>query len=404
MPYFKYKGITNQGQMTDGTIEADNIEAAKKTIQQNGLRIQFIDEEKQNLFKKEINIAFLNKINKKEIVIFLRQLAVMFDASLPIVQSFRIIAKQTENPKFKRIIKEIADKIEGGAKLSYVMSKYPEVFSDYYVNMVKSGETSGNLDEVLNYLADQEEKSYDVMAKVKGALTYPIVVFIAMVAVFIIMMVYIVPKMLGAVTEMGGELPLPTKIIIGTSNFLKDNIILMIILTIILVVSIIIALGTKKGKRTFHLLQIKLPIIGKFFQKIYLTRFTKSFSTLLRNGVPIIQSLRVAGDIIGNEVYREIIEETISRTEDGDPISAIFSEHEDIIPVMVTQMILVGEKTGKLDYVLEKVSGFYERESSNIVDSVVELITPVIIILLGIVVAIIVSAVILPMYSMANQF
>jgi len=404
MPYFKYKGITNQGQLTDGAIEADNIEAAKKTIQQNGLRIQFINEEKQNIFKKEINIAFLNKISKKEIVIFLRQLAVMFDASLPIVQSFKIIAKQTENPKFKRIINEIADKIEGGAKLSYVMSKYPEVFSDYYVNMVKSGETSGNLDEVLNYLADQEEKSYDVMSKVKGALTYPIVVFVAMVAVFIIMMVYIVPKMLGAVTEMGGELPLPTKIIISTSYFLKDNIILIIIFFIILTISIILLLGTKKGKRTFHLLQIKLPMIGKFFQKIYLTRFTKSFSTLLRNGVPIIQSLRVAGDIIGNEVYKEIIEETISRAEDGDPISAIFSEHEDVIPVMVTQMILVGEKTGKLDYVLEKISSFYERESSNIVDSVVELITPLIIILLGIVVAVIVSAVILPMYNMANQF
>lgn len=404
MPYFKYKGITNQGQMTDGAVEADNIEAAKKTIQQNGLRIQFINEEKQSIFKKEINIPFLNKINKKEIVIFLRQLAVMFDASLPIVQSFKIIAKQTENPKFKRIINEIADKIEGGAKMSYVMSKYPEVFSDYYVNMVKSGETSGNLDEVLNYLADQEEKSYDVMSKVKGALTYPIVVFVAMIAVFIIMMVYIVPKMLGAITEMGGELPLPTKIIIGTSNFLKDNIILMIILLILATISIIVALRTKKGKRTFHLLQIKLPLIGTFFQKIYLTRFTKSFSTLLKNGVPIIQSLRVAGDIIGNEVYKEIIEETISRAEDGDPISAIFSEHEDVIPVMVTQMILVGEKTGKLDYVLEKVSGFYERESSNIVDSVVELITPIIIILLGIVVALIVSAVILPMYSMANQF
>lgn len=404
MPYFKYKGITNQGQMTDGAVEADNIEAAKKTIQQNGLRIQFINEEKQSIFKKEINIPFLNKINKKEIVIFLRQLAVMFDASLPIVQSFKIIAKQTENPKFKRIINEIADKIEGGAKMSYVMSKYPEVFSDYYVNMVKSGETSGNLDEVLNYLADQEEKSYDVMSKVKGALTYPIVVFVAMIAVFIIMMVYIVPKMLGAITEMGGELPLPTKIIIGTSNFLKDNIILMIILLILATISIIVVLRTKKGKRTFHLLQIKLPLIGTFFQKIYLTRFTKSFSTLLKNGVPIIQSLRVAGDIIGNEVYKEIIEETISRAEDGDPISAIFSEHEDVIPVMVTQMILVGEKTGKLDYVLEKVSGFYERESSNIVDSVVELITPIIIILLGIVVALIVSAVILPMYSMANQF
>jgi len=404
MPYYKYKGITNQGQMTDGAIEADNIEAAKKAIQQNGLRIQYIDEEKQSLFKKEINIPFLNKISKKEIVIFLRQLAVMFDASLPIVQSFRIIAKQTENPKFKKIIIEIADRIEGGAKLSYVMSKFPEVFSDYYVNMVKSGETSGNLDEVLNYLADQEEKSYDVMAKVKGALTYPIVVFIAMIAVFIIMMVYIVPQMLGAVTEMGGELPLPTKIIINTSNFLKNNIILMIILLIAMIISTIAVLRTKKGKRTFHLLQIKLPIIGKFFQKIYLTRFTKSFSTLLKNGVPIIQSLRVAGDIIGNEVYREVIEETISRTEDGDPISAVFSEHEDIIPVMVTQMILVGEKTGKLDYVLEKVSGFYERESSNIVDSVVELITPIIIILLGIVVAVIVSAVILPMYSMANQF
>ncbi len=404
MPYFKYKGITNQGQLTDGTIEADNIEAAKKTIQQNGLRIQFINEEKQSIFKKEINIAFLNKINKKEIVIFLRQLAVMFDASLPIVQSFKIIAKQTENPKFKRIINEIADKIEGGAKMSYVMSKYPEVFSDYYVNMVKSGETSGNLDEVLNYLADQEEKSYDVMSKVKGALTYPIVVFVAMIAVFIIMMVYIVPKMLGAITEMGGELPLPTKIIIGTSNFLKDNIILMIVFLILAMISIVVALRTKKGKRIFHLLQIKLPLIGKFFQKIYLTRFTKSFATLLKNGVPIIQSLRVAGDIIGNEVYKEIIDETISRAEDGDPISAIFSEHEDVIPVMVTQMILVGEKTGKLDYVLEKVSGFYERESSNIVDSVVELITPIIIILLGIVVAIIVSAVILPMYNMANQF
>jgi type IV pilus assembly protein PilC len=178
----------------------------------------------------------------------------------------------------------------------------------------------------------------------------------------------------------------------------------MTLLLIAIVVSMTATLRTKKGKRTFHLLQIKLPIMGKFFQKIYLTRFTKSLSTLLKNGVPIIQSLRVAGDIIGNEVYREVIEETISRTEDGDPISAVFLEHEDIIPIMVTQMILVGEKTGKLDYVLEKVAGFYERESSNIVDSVVELITPVIIILLGIVVAIIVSAVILPMYSMANQF
>lgn len=383
-------------------VEAPNVEAASEVLTDRGLSI--INIEESDIGRKfSINLVIFQRVKQKDIVIFSRQLSVMISATLPIVQSLRILVKQTENPYFKSVISELADEVEGGQKFSVALGKHKNIFTNFYVSMVRSGETSGKLDEVLVYLADQLEKDYDLRSKIKGAMIYPAFIISGLVMVGIVMMIFVIPKLTEMLTASGQELPAATRVLIATSSFMRDYWWLLIIIVIGFVAAIRFIVKTPAGKKAKDMLLLRLPVFGKLFQRIYLVRFTRSLSTLIVGGVPLTAALKIVNEVVGNAVYQEIIEETIEAVEDGESVATVMLE-SSVVPSLVSQMMSVGEKTGRLDEVLARVSDFYSREIENIVSNLTSLIEPFIMIVIGVAVGGMVAAIILPMYNLANQF
>jgi len=397
---FRYEALDNQGAKTTGLVEADNSQEADSLLKDNGLIL--VSLEVANI-KKGLSLSFLERISMKDIVIFARQFSIMISAGVPMVQSLRILVNQTENKKFKKVIGEIGDEVEGGAALSDSLSKRPKIFSNFFVSVVRSGERSGKLDDVLDYLADEISKDYDMGAKIKGAMIYPTVVIIGMVIIGIVMMVFVLPKMMDILTETGTTLPLPTRILIGASNFIIHYWWIVVIIIVGIIMGIRAILRTPSGRYAWDSITLHLPIFGKLFQKILLVRFCRSMNTLLLGGVSIENSLAIAGDVVSNKVYQKLVQQTIKEVEDGNSISTIFLD-SPLVPKMVSHMMQVGEGTGKLDAVFTKISEFYNREIDNALANIMSLMEPLIMIILGIGVGVMVAAVIMPMYTMVGNF
>lgn len=348
-------------------------------------------------------LRVINRITTKDLVIFSRQFAVMISASLPLVQSLRVVADQTQNVSLKMVISEMASDIDEGARLSDALQKKVKIFSQFFVSVVKSGEKSGKLDDVLNYLADEMERNYDIKSKIKGAMIYPLFVLGVLCFVGVVMMIFVIPALLETVIKSGAELPLPTKIVMGTSNFLVSYwwLVLLFLIGGYFLFKVIVKVD--KGRYYFDLLKFKLPIFGKMFSYIYIVYFSSSMHTLLVGGVQISESLEIVGEIIDNSVYKKLLFESSERVREGETISSVFMQNKEI-PDMVSQMVSVGEKTGKMDMVLRKINDFYSRELSHMLDNLMTLLEPIIIVILGIAVAIMVAAIIMPMYNVASQF
>jgi len=347
--------------------------------------------------------GFLNRIKLKEVVVFSRQFSVLISANVPLVQALKILVEQTANPKFKIIISQVADEVDAGSRLSVALARRSSVFSDFYVSVIKSGETSGKLDEVLNYLADEMEKDYDMMSKIKGAMIYPAFVLSGLGVVGVLMLTFVVPKLTDIMSESGGELPLATRILIAASDFMASYWWILLVIIAGAVTGLRLFLRTSRGRFIFDTIALRLPVFGKLLQRIYLVRFTRSMKTLIAGGVTIVRSLEISGDVVGNTVYKKIITDTIKEVEDGNSISAIFIKRKEI-PAMVSQMMSIGEKTGKLDVILSRVTDFYGREIENIVANLMTLMEPIIMVVMGLGVGLMVAAIIMPMYNMASQF
>jgi type IV pilus assembly protein PilC len=400
MPIFKYKIIDQDGNPQNGFIEAPNEEAAAQILREKNLTVITLKEEKIRI--RKFNLAILNKIKAKDLVVFSRQFSVMISASVPMVQALKILVEQTENPRLKKIIFEIATNVDGGLRLSESLSKYPEIFSVFYISVIKIGETSGKLEEVLGYLADELEADYDLTNKIKGALTYPAFILAALFGVGIFMMIFVVPKLTQILEESGAELPIATKILIAASDFFINFWWMLAIIFVISVIGFIRINKTKKGKEIIDRLKLFLPIFGNLFKKIYLVRFSRSMNTLILGGVTITDSLKKTAEAVDNFIYRSLIEETLKEVEEGNPISGVFARSK-FIPKMVSQMMNVGERTGKLNMVLAKISTFYEREINNTVTKLVVLMEPIVMVIMGVGVGIMIAAIILPMYNIAGQ-
>lgn len=401
MPIYKYSAINFRKKKTQGLINAFNQRAASERLSEMGLKILFLKDKTDSL---ELKLrSFFKPVKTKDLVIFSRQFSVMISANLALVQSLRIAAEQTGNVALKMVISEIAYEVDSGATLSAALAKRPKIFTSFYSNVVKSGETSGHLEDVLTYLADEMEKDYDMMSKIKGAMIYPIFVIIGLIVVGILMMVLVVPKLTDIMKETGLALPLSTRIVIAISNFFTGFWWLIAILSIGAIILIRVLVNTPGGKRMLDLIKLKLPVFGNLFQLIYIVRFTRSMNTLIIGGVTISKSLEVVAEVVGNSVYEDLINKSRKSVEEGSSLSKVFLE-SDTIPRMVPQMIVVGEKTGKLDLVFSKVTDFYSREISNILANLVALLEPSIMIVMGVAVGIMVAAVIMPMYNLAGQF
>jgi len=406
MAYYRFKFFDDEKNVKSGIVEADNDANAMEILNEKG--IVFISLEKENSLRYFNIFSYFKRITSKDVVIFSRQFSVMIAANLVIVQALKIAVEQTENPKLRKVISQIAYDVDNGSKLSDALSKYPKIFSSFYVSVVRSGETSGKLDSVLNYLADEMEKDFDIMAKIRGAMIYPAIILVGMVIVGFIMIVFVIPKLTETMQESNAELPFTTKVLINISGFFTSYFMTHFWWLILIIIALISYglrsyLKTSLGKGQFDHLLLKIPVFGKLIQKVYIIRFSRTMNTLIIGGVTIVDSLRVARDVIANSIYRDLIDETILEVEGGNNISNVF-ERNVFMPKMVSQLISVGEKTGRLDLVLEKVTNFYSKEVDNTTNNLMVLLEPIIMIILGLGVGFLISAIILPMYNMANAF
>lgn len=401
MPIFKYSAEDASGKTKKGRIVGLTEADAFSRLRKNELNpLEVLDVTSAFDVRAEL---FLSPVKTKDLVIFARQFSVMISASVTVTEALVILVDQIGKLSLKNLISEIAFEVDGGSFLSDAFARRPKIFSEFFVNIIRSGESSGKLDEVLNYLADEMEKSYDMSSKIKGAMIYPIFILTALVGVAFVLMLYVIPNLTAMLSESGAELPLATKIVIGASNFLQSYILLIIIFAVGLVFLTRLYLKTYGGQRNVSILKLKMPIFGRLFQYIYLMRFTRSLSTLLKGGVAITRSLEITAEIVGNVIYKELILETLESVNDGGSLASVMKK-STYIPSMVPQMIAVGEKTGKIDTVLDRVNDFYSREAGNMLDNLSKLMEPLIMVIMGIGVGIMVAAIILPMYNMASQF
>jgi len=394
MPIYKYRARTREGKATQGAVEALVESDAIDLLSERGLIVLSLSEIAQ---KKErswnINVG---KVKHKDLVIFSRQLSVMISATVPIVQSLKILAQQTSNPVFIQNIIEMADDVDGGMSLSDALGKHDKIFSNFYVAMVKSGETSGKLDEILQYLADQMEKDYDLVSRIKGAMIYPVFIISGMIVVGFLMMTFVVPQMVKMLEETGAELPLLTQILITVSRFMNTYWYLILIALAGLAVFLRWWIKSKAGKMTWDAVKIKVPIFGSLFKKIYIVRLTRSLTTLIKGGVPIASALNITAEVVDNRAYEKLILDTVDEVEGGNSVATLFV-NSALIPKMLSQMMVIGERTGRLDDVLEKLSNFYSREIDNLVTGLTSLIEPLILIVMGVGVGGMVAAIMLPM-------
>ncbi|PLX27374.1 hypothetical protein C0583_03610 [Candidatus Parcubacteria bacterium] len=399
MSLYKYKALNAERQLVAGLVEADDENSAADVLREKGLSLVAL---KQKSAIDWNNLSF-GGVRAKEIVVFSRQFSVLVSANVALVHALKLLVSQVKNPKFKQIISEIASDVDGGSRLSDAFSKYPKIFSSFYVNVIKSGETSGKLDEVLNYLADELEKDFDMNSKIKGALIYPAVVVSGLVIVGGVMMAFVVPQLTEVIVSSGGELPLPTKILVAVSGFMQSYWWLMILGFLGTAFGLGAFIAKPTGKMMFDAFKLKLPIFGYLFKLIYVVRFTRSMNTLIVGGVSISRALEITSDVVSNEVFKALIVQTKQQVEDGNSISSVFNDSPHI-PMMVPQMMTIGEKTGKLDQILSKITDFYTREINNIIANLMTLMEPIVIIIIGVGVGTMVAAIILPMYQMADSF
>lgn len=401
MTLFDYIATDAAGKTASGAVEAATAELALDTLKDRGLSVSSLEERApESVFAK--SLPFFNKVPIGALVIFSRQFAILVGAQVPLVDALRTVAKQTQHERLRDIVLDVADEVEAGTPLSNAMDKHPKAFSKFFVNMIKSGETTGRLEEVMNYLADQMERDYDLMTKIKGAMIYPVFIIIGLVAVGFVMMVFVVPKLTSVLQESGATLPLPTRLLIGTSGFFQKYWILIIIAGIAAFFGFRFWTAQPAGRSAWDLIKLKIPVFGPLFQRIYIVRFTRSLATLLTGGVDLVKSLGISADIVGNASYERQIRDTAKEVSDGNSVTTVF-EREGIMPDMVPQMMAVGESTGRLHEVLNKLTDFYSRELQNLVSNLVSAIEPLIMLVMGLAVGVMVAAIILPMYSLSSS-
>jgi len=397
---YKYEATTSQGEEKAGTIEAANRDIAIAALQRRNLIVISVESaEETGFFSRQL--TFLNRIKARDVVILSRQLSTLFEAKVPVMSSLQLLASETENPALRQNLTELINDIGGGSSIAEAMSKHPRIFSKFFVSMVKSGEESGKLDEIFSYLAAYLERTYELTSKAKSALVYPAFVVVTFISVIILMLTTVIPKLSAILKETGQELPFYTKIILSASDFLTNYGLFVLIALIFGVIGLWYYRGTSAGKIAFSRLQISLPYVGDLYKKLYLSRMMDNFETLLSAGISAVRTLELTSEIIENAIYRRIILDALDAVKAGSSISDAFSRYEEM-PGLVVQMIKVGEETGKLSFVLKTLSHFYKKELESTIETLMSLIEPAMIIVLGLGVGLLVAGVLGPIYNIGS--
>ncbi len=401
MKRFNYKAKDKVGRIIKGEVEAVDINAAAKLVRSKGFFVISLKS------KIDSPLAFIrkrkDKVNSADIATFTRQLSTMINAGLPITEALLILRSQSKKT-MQAIVAQLLADVEAGESFSSALSKHPQIFGKTYIALVKSGEVGGVLDAVLVKLADNLEKQAEFRSKVKGALIYPVIIVVAMIVVAVVMMIFVIPKLMSLYTDMDAELPAPTRILIGVSSFMAKYWFVFAALLFIGYYVFRLYRSTPEGRHKIDELLFKIPIYGPLQQQIILTDLTRTLSMMVGAGVSILESLHITSEVVGNTVISDAIIDSSNQVEKGFPVAFAFSKHPEAFPFILSQMVAVGEETGKMDDILGKISRIFEVESDEKVKGLTAAIEPIVMVVLGIGVGFMVIAVILPIYSLSSTF
>ncbi len=398
---FRYKAIDSSNKQHEGTTEAANIDAAITVIQKRGYTIISIDpvEEKNGLF--DIELSLFKGVKAKEIVILSRQISTLFQAHVSPLRIFRLLSAEVENPMLQNVLNQIVDDLQGGSSISRALAAHPAVFSNFYVNLVRSGEESGSLDKSFSYLADYLDRSYEIASKARNALIYPAFVVSIFCIVMILMLTMVIPKVAQILVDSGGELPIYTRIVIGFSDFLVNWIGLIFIFLSVAIIAFWQFVKSPVGARAMDEFVLSIPYVGDLKRKLILTRLCDNMSTMLSNGISIVPALEVTSEVVENAVYVEILNAALADVKAGRSFADAIGEYPEI-PTVLSQMIRVGEETGSLSEILSTLALFYRREVNNAIDTLIGLIEPVMIVMLGLGVGVLLASVLMPIYNITS--
>ncbi len=401
MPIYNYAAKNIKGEKKEGMLEAKDEHSLAKVLREEGYILTLVEEE-QKREREKFSLNQLNpfaKVSLIEKVLFARHLGVMVKAGVSLPKALDILVLQIKNEKFSKIISEVGKNVNQGLSLSDSLSKYPEVFNKLFVNMIKVGETSGNLEEVLFLLADQLKKDYELISKAKGAMIYPSVIIFAMIGIGMMMMVFVIPKLVSVFDAFETELPFTTKMLIWTSSFFAENIFLVIGLAAVLAIIFKIISKQSSGSKFFHSLILRLPAVGALVMKINVARFARTLGSLLAGGVTIVQSLNIISETLTNVHYTQSLKKASQQVSKGIELNKALGEYEKLYPVLVSQMIAVGEETGTLSDILIQLAEFYESEVDATLNNLSAIIEPVLMLIIGGAVGFFAVSIIQPMYS-----
>lgn len=398
---FNYKVIDPTGKEISGQIDAVTNDAAVSSLQRRGfIVVSVVADNQKNILQK--SFSFFDKVPMKDVVIMSRQLAALFDAQVSALKAFTLMSEQSENGMLKFALQTISQDIQGGISISGAMEKHPNVFSNFYVAMVRAGEESGKLTDTFKYLADYLERQYELVAKTKNALVYPAFVVVTFIAVIVLMLTIVIPQLSSVLLETGQQLPIYTRIVIAISDVFVHYWPIMLIV-IIGLVSYFWYLGSREaGKKTLDGWKLALPAFGNLYQKLYLSRIADNLNTMLSAGIPVLHALEITGAVVDNKIYEEVLKQAVDDVRGGNLISASF-EKTKYIPAIMVQMVKVGEETGSLGQILSTLARFYKREVDNAVDTLIGLIEPVMIVGLGVGVGFLLTAILIPIYNIAGS-
>lgn len=399
---FNYEVLDEKGAKKVGSIDAINVDVAISSLQRRGLVLASIKEANVPSSFLNSKISLFDHVSGKEVVILSRQLSTLFQAQVSALRVFRLLADEAENPLLRSKLSIIADDLQGGDSISTALSKHPKVFSEFYVSMIKSGEESGKLDQIFEYLASYLDRTYALTSKVRGALIYPAFVVVTFLTVMILMFTMVIPKISGILTESGAALPIYTTVILGLSHFLVQYGFVILAIVAVLAFFLIRFIRTPVGRLAFDQFKLSIPYISTLFKKLYLSRLADNMNTMLSSGIPIVRALELTGNIIDNKIYQGILFNAMESVKGGKTLSESLSNNSREIPGIMVQMTRVGEETGEVGNILKTLANFYSREVETAVDSLVSLIEPVMIVLLGGGVAVLLAAVLVPIYNIAG--
>ncbi|HEY4499940.1 MAG TPA: type II secretion system F family protein [Candidatus Paceibacterota bacterium] len=400
---FKYSARTQSGELQTGFVEGVNRETAFNTLTGHDLYILSL-ESTEIVHWYDRLLSIFKRVKQGDLMVFTRQFAILLDAKISLGDALRSLYRQTHNATLKEAIFEISSDIDSGLSLSQSLERHNQIFSSFYISMMRSAEVTGRMEEVASFLADFLEKENTLLSKVRSAMIYPAVVIGLFMVVVGIMIGFVFPQLQPVFAEANVKLPPVTAILLATGTFVSEWWFVLLIVAIIMAVMILDYIRTPEGKIVFDELVVKVPVIGDLFKKMYVTRFAESTSVLIKGGIPVAQALEISGHTVGSVSYRDAIHEVAESVRQGQLLSQALEERPYFFPPLVSQMVAVGETTGKLDELLTRVSMFYNREVDGIISNLVELIQPLLMVGIGVMVGLLFAAVLLPIYNLVQVF